>query len=167
MKENCKAYRRLAIALLLSLPSLASALQTDKDQATYIEAESVDIDDRKGISIYKGHVELTQGSIRLNAAKIVVTQKQNRSDHIVAVGRPVTFQQKTDGNKGMVKGRSSKVEYSVDSEIIHMIGKAILVQGKDTFQSDRITYDRAKAIVKAGAKGKRVHVTIGGKSSKK
>lgn len=170
MKGNCKAYRRLAIALLLSLPSLASALQTDKDQATYIEADSVDIDDRKGISIYKGHVELTQGSIRLNAAKIVVTQKQSSSDHIVATGKPVTFQQKTDGNKGMVKGRSSKVEYSVDSEIIHMIGKAVLTQGRDTFKSDRITYDRAKAIVKAGAsaKGKqRVRVTIGGKSSKK
>lgn len=47
-----------------------------------------------------------------------------------------------------------------------MTGDAVLNQGKDTFKSDKIIYDRARAVVKAGAsaKGKeRVKVTIGGK----
>ena len=44
-----------------------------------------------------------------------------------------------------------------------MIGNAVLFQGKDSFRSDRITYDRKSGILKGGtsAQGKRrVQVTI-------
>lgn len=156
-----------AIALLLLLfPGIAPALQSDKDQPIYIEADAVDIDDRNGTSIYKGNVVLTQGSIVMTADKVTVTQRQEQTDQIEAVGRPVTFQQDTDDGKGTIKGRAKKTEYSANGETLYMIGDAVLIQGKDTFKSDRIVYDRARAIVKAGAsaKGKeRVRVTIGGK----
>ena len=44
-----------------------------------------------------------------------------------------------------------------------MIGDSVLFQGKDSFKSDRITYDRTKSLVRAGAsaKGKqRVRISI-------
>ena len=58
-----------------------------------------------------------------------------------------------------------------NSDEVELIGKAVLTQGKDSFSSDRILYDRHKAVVKAGAavkgggKGGRVRITInpGGK----
>ncbi len=166
MKSIPNGRRWFAVALLILLPALATALQSDKDQPIYIEADSVDIDDRSGISIYKGNVELTQGSIIIKADKVTVTQRQNETDQIEAIGQPVTFQQDTEDGKGTIKGRAKKAEYSANSETIDMIGDAVLTQGQDTFKSDRITYDRARAVVKAGAsaKGKeRVKVTIGGK----
>lgn len=158
--------RWLAIILLLTLPGLASALKSDKDQPIYVEADGVDIDDRKGVSTYKGNVELTQGSIVIKADRVIVTQQANQTDLIEAIGNPVTFKQDTEGKKGAIKGRAKKTEYSANSEIIYMTGDAVLNQGKDTFKSDKIIYDRARAVVKAGAsaKGKeRVRVTIGGK----
>lgn len=158
--------RWLALALLLILPGLTAALESDQDQPIYIEADGVDIDDRSGISTYKGNVELTQGSIVIKADRVTVTQRQDQNDEIEAVGNPVTFRQETEGDKGPVKGRSKKAEYSANSEIINMTGDAVLTQGQDTFKSDRIIYDRARAVVKAGAsaQGKeRVRVTIGGK----
>lgn len=154
------------IALLLILPGLATALESDKDQPIYVEADGVEIDDRSGISVYKGNVELTQGSIIMHADKVTVTQRANQTDHIEAVGNPVTYQQESDNNQGLIKGRAKKTEYAADSEIIYMTGDAVLNQGQDTFKSDKIIYDRARAVVKAGAsaKGKeRVKVTIGGK----
>jgi lipopolysaccharide export system protein LptA len=42
-------------------------------------------------------------------------------------------------------------------------GDAVVIQGKDTFKSDRITYDRVKSVVKGGAaaKGKeRVRIRV-------
>jgi len=165
-KPHHTGRRWFTIALLLILPGVVSALQSDKDQPIYIEADAVDIDDRSGISTYKGNVELTQGSIVIKADKVTVTQRQNETDQIEAVGKPVTFQQDTEDGKGTIKGRAKKTEYSANSEIINMIGDAVLTQGQDTFKSDRIIYDRARAVVKAGAsaKGKeRVKVTIGGK----
>lgn len=155
----------LAIALLLTSP-LLQALESDKDQPIYVEADGVEIDDRKGISVYRGNVELTQGSIVITADKVTVTQRQNQTDHIEAVGNPVTYQQETEGDQGMIKGRSKKTEYSANSETIYMTGDAVLTQGQDVFKSDKIIYDRARAVVKAGAsaEGKqRVRVTIGGK----
>ncbi|WP_275097387.1 lipopolysaccharide transport periplasmic protein LptA [Sedimenticola hydrogenitrophicus] len=158
--------RWLAIALLLILPGVAAALQSDKDQPIYIEADAVDIDDRSGISTYKGNVELTQGSILITADQVTVTQRPDKNDQIEAIGNPATFRQETEGDKGTIKGRARKAEYSANSEIINMTGDAVLTQGQDTFKSDRIIYDRARAVVKAGAsaQGKeRVRVTIGGK----
>lgn len=161
--------RWLAIALLLILPISAQALQSDKDQPIDVEADGVDMNDSNGISIYKGNVVLTQGSIVIKADKVTVTQMGNGADKILAEGRPMTFRQETDGNKGTIKGQATKTEYHANSEIIYMIGNAVLIQGKDTFKSDRITYDRSQAVIKAGAsaKGKqRVKVTIGSKKKK-
>ncbi|MES9846139.1 MAG: lipopolysaccharide transport periplasmic protein LptA [Candidatus Sedimenticola sp. PURPLELP] len=156
--------RWLLLSLMLALPGLGFALESDKDQPIYIESDSVDFDDDKGIAVYKGSVELTQGSIRVTADKITVTQsKDKESDRILATGKPVTYKQDTDGGKGAIRARMKRMEYDSNSEILHMIGDAVLSQGKDTFKSDRINYDRAKAVVKAGAsaKGKqRVRVTI-------
>lgn len=158
--------RWFAAALLLLLPGILPALQSDKDQPIYIEADAVDIDDRSGISTYRGNVELTQGSIVITADKVTVTQREEQNDQIEAVGKPVTFKQDTENGKGTIRGRARRAEYFANSEIVNMIGDAVLIQGKDSFKSDRIIYDRARAVVKAGAsaKGKeRVRVTIGGK----
>jgi lipopolysaccharide export system protein LptA len=70
----------------------------------------------------------------------------------------------------VVKGRALRAEYEMDSDTVTMIGEAILIQGEDTFRSDRIIYDRAKAVVKAGASAqgkKRVKISIRPKKSQK
>jgi len=159
----------LFLALLLAAPTLATALESDKDQPIQIEADSVDIDDGKGTSTYKGNVELTQGSIRITADRVTITQHQGQSDHVEAVGSPVTFRQRTEGAKGIIKGRAKRAEYDANSEMLYLIDEAVLTQGSDSFKSDRITYDRARSVVKAGAsaKGKkRVRVTIQSGNSK-
>lgn len=148
----------------------AMALSSDQNQPIYIEANSVEIDDRKGASTYSGDVVLTQGTIKIDADIITVTQKAGKSDYVVATGKPMKFQQQAD-NKKTVKGSANKMEYAVNSEIIHMTGNAKLNTGTSNFTSQKIIYDRAKAIVKAGTaagakkSGKssgRVRMTIGG-----
>jgi len=152
-----------ALCVLVWLPlAPAYALSTDKDQPIHVEADSVEIDDRQGISIYQGDVDVKQGSIHLTADKVTVYQKDRRTERVRAVGRPVRFQQQTD--KGQtVKGRAREVEYYVTGDELVLTGDALLSQGDDNFSSDRIIYDRKNARVKAGAsaKGKeRVRITI-------
>ena len=160
----------LPILLLASIPFSAHALKGDTNKPIEVEADSVEIDDGKSMSIYKGNVILTQGSIRLTADKITVIQHENKSDQIKAVGRPARLTQKAEKGKKAIKGRSSRMEYSVDSDILYLIGNAILIQDKDTFKSDRIAYDRNKSLIKGGtsANGKqRVRVTIKSNNKKK
>jgi len=167
MTPNSTFRRMIGYAMLLSslsmVPWPSAALESDKDQPILLEADGADINDRTGISVYTGNVVVTQGSIKINADKITVTQQDQKSDHILAEGKPVRFQQEPDNKKELIKGRALRTEYYMDSEMVYLIGDAILTQGKDTFKSDRITYDRVKAQVKAGssAKGKqRVSISI-------
>lgn len=151
-------------SLLLFLLALqpAIALESDKEQPILIEANSVELDDGRGVSTYTGNVVVTQGSIQLNADKVTVTRRGANSYHLLAEGNPVRFAQETE-EKGVVNGNAQQAEYDSDSEILYLIGDASLKQGKDSFNSDRINYDQTKAIVRAGAsaKGKqRVKVSI-------
>ena len=144
-------------------PALTLALESDKEQAIYIEADDVEIDDRSGISVYRGNVVFTQGTIRMTADEVTVTQKEGQSDRVVAVGDPVTYQQQMEKTGDLVRGRALRAEYDVAGDIIYMIDDAELSQGEDTFKNDRITYDRRREIVRAGAseQGKqRVRITI-------
>ena len=155
-------------AALVLLTGNAWALSTDKDQPVSIEADSVDIDEAKEIAIYRGNVILIQGSINLNAEKVVVYNFQSDNSHIVATGEQVKFSQRPDNSNELIKGRANKAEYGINSTKLELTGKAVLVKGKNTFKNDKIIYDRVKALVKAGtsAKGKeRVKITIGPKAS--
>lgn len=150
----------LAAALALFVTSVA-ALESDRDQPIELAADSVDIDEGKGLSTYKGDVDLRQGTMRLRADIVTVYRSGRKTSKIVAEGRPVKFQQQS--KKGPVKGEARRVEYEVDSENLLMAGDAVLIQGKDSMRSDRIVYDRVRAVVKAGAAAKgrqRVRISI-------
>jgi lipopolysaccharide export system protein LptA len=154
--------RRLATLVALGLLiGPTAALESDRRQPIELAADSVDIDEGKGVSIYRGGVDLRQGSMRVQADVVTVHQKGRKPTKIVAVGRPVKFRQQSD--KGPVEGEARRVEYAIDSENLVLTGDALLVQGKDSMRSDRIVYDRQRAIVKAGAaaQGKeRVRISI-------
>ena len=157
------SHSKALLALMLILAAAGTpALESDKEQPIELAADSVDIDESKGMSIYRGDVDLRQGSIRLLADVVTVYQDKRKPTKIIAEGRPVKFQQDTDKGQ-VIKGRAKRAEYEVNSENLVMIGDAVLIQGKDTMRSDRIVYDRVKSVVKAGAaaKGKeRVHISI-------
>ena len=150
-------------AWLAALPAAAArALETDRQQPILVEADGVEINDRTGVSTYTGNVVIRQGSILIEADRVEVHQRQAESDKVVAEGDPVRFQQQPEDGE-LIKGRAKQAEYRVDSELLHLIGDAYLSQGSDSFASDRITYDRARALVKAGASAQgqqRVRVTI-------
>ena len=147
--------------ILLCATGAVAALESDKEQPIELAADSVDIDESKGTSVYRGDVDLRQGTMHLQADVVTVYQHKRKPTKIIAEGRPVKFQQQSD--KGLVKGRAKRAEYEVDSENLVMIGDAVLLQGNDSMRSDRIVYDRVKSVVKAGAaaKGKeRVRISI-------
>lgn len=153
---------RTAFALLLAIQApVALALETDRDQPIELAADSVDIDEARGTSVYRGDVDLRQGSMRLRADVVTVHQQGRKPSRIVAEGGPVRFEQSS--SEGPVKGEANRLEYEVDSENLVLSGNALLVQGQDSMRSDRIVYDRVKSVVKAGAaaQGKqRVRISI-------
>jgi len=156
------------LLLLMIFSAPVFALTSDKDQPIDLTADSADMNDEKGTSTYTGNVDIRQGSLRIQGDKVTVFHQGRDPQRFVANGK-VRFQQTADDGK-LIKGKADKVEYDMDSEYMQMTGNAWLDQGGDMIESDRITYDRVKSVVKGGsaAQGKqRVRMRLMPQNDKK
>jgi lipopolysaccharide export system protein LptA len=129
----------------------------------HLEADSLSVDDASGVVLYEGSVEVTQGSLKLWADRVWIHRRQGKTEKIIGEGSPVRFRQIMDKEGEEVRGESRRVEISVEKDEMLMIDDALLEQGSNRFQNDRIIYNRGKAVVKAGtsAQGRqRVQVVI-------
>lgn len=125
------------------------ALSSDKEQSIHIEADSVNIDEGKGVSTYTGNVTLKQGSIQVWAARIVVHTENRQLVRIIADGQPAKFQQTPDDSDEPVRASAQNVEYNAKESSLLLTKKALFVQGPNQFSGDRIEYDMKTNIVQA------------------
>ncbi|MFK5894498.1 MAG: lipopolysaccharide transport periplasmic protein LptA [Pseudomonadota bacterium] len=129
------------------------ALSSDKDKPIELEADSADINDKKGISIYRGNVILIQGSTQLHAETLTLFHnQQHKLTKLEAIGSPARFKQRPDKQKDDVKAKAGKIIYYVKKELIHLYNNASFWQGKNSFQGEEIIYDTKNDIVKATSK---------------
>lgn len=143
--------RRLAALWLLCWSaSSVLALEEDSEQPVYIEANSAYYDKKTDQSTYTGKVILIQGSLHLNADKLVAYSPGGKVDKVIAYGNPVRFRQKPKPDAEEMRGESKQAEYYMERKYIVLIGDAVVWQGKNEYASDRIEYDQINDIVKAG-----------------
>lgn len=152
-----------AFIVTMILTSPCFALSSDKDAPVELEADSADINQKTGTTVYQGQVRITQGSMILTADKVVIEYQGSKAHKFTATGAPARFQQLPDNEDTPVKGKGQTIVYLIKSEELVLMGEAELQQAGDRFTSDKIVYDRVQARLKAGAAAKgseRVRVTI-------
>jgi lipopolysaccharide export system protein LptA len=149
----------LALGLL---PACASALSTDRQQPMSIEADRVELNDGKGISVYHGNVKVTQGTLVLTGQKMTVYNKGDAVEKVIMEGEPATYRQRPDNKKQDVRAKALRMEYYTNPEHIILLKKAEVEQEGDLLRSERIEYDVARDKVNAGTDkpNDRVHITI-------
>ena len=129
------------------------ALSSDQNQPIELEADSADLNDLEGISIYKGDVILTQGSTQLQASTLTLFHnKKHKLTKIEAIGTPASFKQRPDGQNSDVKAKANKMLYFVNKDTVYLYENAIFFQDKNSFRGDQIVYDTKNNIVKAASK---------------
>jgi len=143
--ERSKSSRCLAIALMLGTLCLpvAHAEKADRDKPVNIEADRVEVDDKKQEAVFEGNVVLTQGTLMLKADRIVVNQGDNGFQSGVAYGKPAYFRQKREGFNDYIEGEAERVEYHGDQEKIELFNKAMLKRDGDEVRGNYISYSAA------------------------
>ncbi|WP_297441255.1 lipopolysaccharide transport periplasmic protein LptA [Sulfurimonas sp.] len=92
----------LIIAVFLQIISSAVELK--------IQANSFSADENKGISIFRGDVQMKKQNDELNATEVTIyTNKKNKPTKFVAIGNVVFVLETKDGSK--YKGSANKVIY--------------------------------------------------------
>ena len=171
-------HSKLIIALLSLLPALSWALPTDREQPIEIEADHAQLDDKQGITQYKGRAILTQGTLRIEGDIITFYYDENKQlIKAIAEGNLATYKQIHKQGDEPVRARALKMEYLAKDQKIYLIGKGHVWQAGDEFSGSRIEYDIAKNIVNANSapvtvdgetrKAERVHIIIQPPGSKK
>lgn len=131
--------------------SPAGALTSDREQSITIQSDSAERDEAKGTTTYAGNVVMEQGSMRIDAQKVVIYNTRSKVTKIVALGEPARYQQKPSETEGLVVAQAKRVEYNIAQETLHLIESASLQQEGTSLSGNRIDYDVKQSVVKAGS----------------
>ncbi|ODS23882.1 lipopolysaccharide transport periplasmic protein LptA [Candidatus Endobugula sertula] len=145
----------------LSIFSQSSfALPNDREQPINISANQAHKNSKQGVTVYKGNVIMTQGSINITADKVTIHDNNGEVDKIVATGTPATFKQQPKPESGLVTAQALTLEYELKKESLVLLNEALLKQEGKTTRSNKITYDIKTAVMNAGDDTGRVQMII-------
>lgn len=136
--------RLIAIVLACAIPAAATAERADRSQPVNIEANRGSIDNRNKVHVFEGSVVLTQGSLVIRCAKLVVTQGADGFQRGVATGGEggrASIRQRREGRDEFVEGRAERIEYDAATERAMLTGRAEVKSGGDEVRGEYIEYD--------------------------
>lgn len=141
----------VAVMLLSTLSGAASALSTDRDEPILIEAQSAEADNRAQVTVYRGDVVITQGTLKITGDTVWIHYSDdNTITKAISVGSPAKFRQLPDGKENYMTADAERMEYHADRDLILLLGNARYGEGDDRITAPRIVYDSRLGRAKAG-----------------
>ena len=137
--------------LLLLLPGQLWALATDGEQPIEVEADELEVRDQEKISIYLGNVVLVQGSLQINADRVVI--HLNDANELVLMemtGTPATFRQ-LDDDQQEILGEALQIDYNQSESLLELRDSARVSQAGDIIESDLIRINTENNSLQAGS----------------
>ena len=158
-------HTRAVLALVgLLLCQWCLALPDDREQPIHISADEALRDEKKGVTVYSGNVQMDQGSMHIEADRVTIYHVEADADKIVAWGRPAKMRQQPDLEKGLVHAHALIIEYYQREQKVLLREEARIEQDGAIVTGDTIDYFIAQELVKADSdetrEGNRVQVVI-------
>jgi lipopolysaccharide export system protein LptA len=146
--------RLLIIAAVVVPSGAALALSTDSGQPIDIEADRAEADNARRVTIYRGDVIITQGTLKLTGETVTIYyNEENQLTKLVSVGKPARFRQLPDGQPDIPKNyqnaHAKRMEYYARKDLIVLLGNAVYDQGGDRVAAERIVYDSKNSRMQA------------------
>ena len=137
--------RPLVTALLLAtLATPALAEKADREKPINLEADRMSMDDINKVQVYEGNVILTQGTLQIRTAKLVVTQDADGFQKGVATGGAnglARFKQKREGRDDYIEGEAERIVHDARSEKTEFFVRGWVKSGADEVKGHYISYD--------------------------
>jgi len=139
---------RLALgALVLALAALPAAGERgDREKEIVVGADRLTADDGNRTSTFDGNVVVTQGTMRMTAAKVTVKEDAQRHKFYVASGAPVTFRQKRDKVDEWVEGFAERAEFDDRNDVLKLYNNARVKSNQIELTGEFISYDMDRAV---------------------
>jgi lipopolysaccharide export system protein LptA len=129
------------VAVSLALAFAAQAEKADRDKPVQVDADRQFGDQKKQESTFEGHVVINQGTLRIDADRVVVRQDSAGNIYVTAAGQPAKFRQKRDGFDEFVDGYAQRIEYDGKADIVKFFDRAKVRRNQDEINSNFIQYN--------------------------
>lgn len=149
----------LILTLVCVLSSISHARSDDNEQPIQISANSAELNDKSGVSIYRGDVVMIQGTTILKGDKITVHTDNNAVSRIIALGDLATYQETTDDGD-IVYAESEEMIHNANENKIELFRQAKITQLGNVIRSEYIKYLTDQGLIDTGTKKDRVNITI-------
>lgn len=145
-------------------PELALARSDDRDKPIHITADTAELNDKTGISIYRGEVKMVQGTTILTGDVVTIHSNDSEVERIISVGELATYQETTDDGDD-VYAEAEEMIYNRLLSTIDLYRSAKVTQEENIFKSEHILYKIEEELIEAGnnlpgQKKERVNMTI-------
>lgn len=155
MISNFRASARLwvpALACALAWAVVAGAAwaeKADRDRPMNIEADRLDHDEQKKVTLFQGRVVATKGSIVLRGQTLEVRQEADGAQFGVVLpsaGERAFYRQKREGLQEFMEAEAERIDYDGRRDRITLTGRAELRRWRgntlaDEIQGQVIVYD--------------------------
>jgi len=154
------------LALLALATSTAQALQSDREQAMDISAETTDATlGENGRALLSGNVVIVQGTLKIESTSATVEKAAGAIKRALLEGSPVRLQQTLDAG-GQMQARARNIDYDVINEVLVLTGDVVVTQPEGDLRGERIRYDLKSGRLEGGGNGGRVQMRIPPKAAK-
>ncbi len=155
--------RTLAAALVVILAVAGSALPTDMDQELTISFDEADVTINDGVSVVRGNVELTQGTLQLRAETMNITTQEGRIVKVVGLGShaaPAAFSQRIEIDEPPLHGTAETITYLTNLERLELTGNAQIEQPSRRIEGGTIHWNarEGRATARSDNGGERVRM---------
>ena len=137
--------RRLGTTLVLAaLTFPAHAEKADREKPINLEADRMSMDDINKVQVYEGNVILTQGTLQIRTAKLVVTQDADGFQKGVATSVEnglARFRQKREGKDEWIDGEAERIEHDAREDTTQFFIRGWVRSGQDEVRGPYISYN--------------------------
>jgi lipopolysaccharide export system protein LptA len=133
------------LAYFLSAPLAVWAEKADRNKPMNIEADNLDHDELKQLSIFTGKVVATKGTITMRGHRLEVRQDPDGFQYGILTAVPgarAFYRQKREGVDEWIEGEGERIEYDGRADKVVLLVKADFRRYRGTVLSDQMTGQR-------------------------
>ncbi len=156
---NSKIYLLLIFTLFNYSASSVFARSDDSEKPIHITADTAELNDKTGVSIYRGDVQMVQGTTILTGDIITVYTDKNEVTKMISVGDLATYQETTDDGD-IVYAESEEMIHNNVEKKVELFRRGKITQVGNVIKSDYILYLTEEGLIDTGTKKDRIQITI-------
>ncbi|MDF1758856.1 MAG: lipopolysaccharide transport periplasmic protein LptA [Legionellaceae bacterium] len=151
VKKRLKPHKKLVLTILTSAflctSNFCYALDTDRNEALELQADSADINQSGHVGTYTGKIEFDQGTTHIRASKAIThSNDKNQITKAVLYGDKTSqahYWATVSKDKPDMHAYADIIYYIPETNTIKLEGHARVNQGDNSFSAGTITYNTA------------------------